>query len=91
MSERTEAVISFLATLLVLFSAMLDPRISGDSCWVQDSPEQPKGDLIQHAYIETLQKFHHYYGTERYTDLISCCAMGRLWQPQSGQNDTAVG
>lgn len=28
MSERTEAVISFLAALLVLFSAMLDPRIA---------------------------------------------------------------
>jgi len=28
MSERTEAVISFLAALLVLFSAMLDARIS---------------------------------------------------------------
>jgi Ca2+/Na+ antiporter len=28
MNERTEAVISFLAALLVLFSAMLDPRIS---------------------------------------------------------------
>ena len=28
MNEKSEAVISFLAALLVLFSAMLDPRIS---------------------------------------------------------------
>lgn len=28
MSERTEAIISLLAALLVLFSAMFDPRIS---------------------------------------------------------------
>jgi len=28
MNERTVAVITFLAALLVLFSAMLDPRIS---------------------------------------------------------------
>jgi hypothetical protein len=28
MNEKTEAVISFLAALLVLFSAMLDPHIS---------------------------------------------------------------
>lgn len=28
MNEKTEAVICFLAALLVLFSAMLDPRIS---------------------------------------------------------------